>query len=236
MRQQSPAYIIKTQSYRETSLLIDLFTLEFGRLRGVLKGAKKKKSAHLQAFTQLSCEWVSSASGLASITQIEPLAGVTWFKGEASIIAMYLNELLLLLLHEHEPAHELYYQYAKALVHIEHDSEVEQSLRKFELILLEHVGAGVLDRETADTHQPIQTDHYYGYAQQQGILANQALGDVQNLLGASLLEMASDQPWSLVALKDAKKLLRYAIDRQIAPKTIQSRLLLKQMRQMKEQP
>jgi len=48
-----PAYVLHRRPFRNTSLLVDLFTLDFGLIRAVAKGARRQKSrsrALLQLF------------------------------------------------------------------------------------------------------------------------------------------------------------------------------------------
>ena len=51
-----PAYVLHSQPFQNTSLLVDFFTIDYGRVRAVAKGARREKSKYrslLQLFHPL---------------------------------------------------------------------------------------------------------------------------------------------------------------------------------------
>src|SRR4051812_12720692 len=59
-----PAFVLHSYPYKETSLIIDLFTRDFGRVALIAKGAKRPHSqlrGVLQTFQPLSSSWVGKS-------------------------------------------------------------------------------------------------------------------------------------------------------------------------------
>ena len=51
-----PAYVLHSQPFQNTSLLVDFFTIDYGRGRAVAKGARRERSKYrslLQSFHPL---------------------------------------------------------------------------------------------------------------------------------------------------------------------------------------
>ena len=57
--QPEPAFVLHTRPYRETSLLVDFFTRNYGRFRAVARGARAAKigTKKLNPYTQLLIGW-----------------------------------------------------------------------------------------------------------------------------------------------------------------------------------
>ena len=69
----SAAYVLHSRPYRETSLLVDLFTLEQGKISAVARGARRAGSrmrATLQPFQSLHMGW-QGRSELKNLSQAE---------------------------------------------------------------------------------------------------------------------------------------------------------------------
>src|SRR5471032_161669 len=96
-----PAFVLHSYPFRETSLVIEVFTREFGRLGLVARGARRPKSALrgvLLAFQPLRISW-TGRSELRTLIRAEWTGGVPQPQGLALMCGFYLNELLLKLLH-----------------------------------------------------------------------------------------------------------------------------------------
>src|SRR3990167_3982988 len=94
------AYVLHRRSYRETSFLVELFTLDHGRVTVAAKGARKAKSSTqglLQPFTPLMVSW-SGKGELMTLVQADAHGEVRGLKGDALFAGFYLNELLTALL------------------------------------------------------------------------------------------------------------------------------------------
>ena len=107
-----PVYVLHTYPFKETSLVVELFSQQFGRIAAVAKGARRPHSAMrgmLQSFQMLSGAW-SGKNELKTLHSLDWNAGLTLLKGEALMCGFYMNELLLRLL-PREDAHENLFEY-----------------------------------------------------------------------------------------------------------------------------
>jgi hypothetical protein len=92
-----PAYLLHSYAYRETSLIIETFTRDQGRVALVARGARRPRSALrgvLLAFAPLTISW-SGKSELRTLHKAEWQGGLPQLKGDALLCGFYLNELLL---------------------------------------------------------------------------------------------------------------------------------------------
>ena len=92
-----PGYVLHSYPYQETSLIVEVFTREFGRVAMVAKGAKRPHSplrAALMPFHALTLDW-SGRADLKTLRTAEWRGAFRLLTGRALICGFYLNELLL---------------------------------------------------------------------------------------------------------------------------------------------
>src|SRR3989344_2269062 len=134
-----PAFVLHTRPYRNTSLLVELFTERHGLVSVVARSARGPTSRYkggLQPFSPLLVDWIGR-SELKTLGNVEFSSCPSRLGGDALLCAFYLNELLLRLLH-HEDAHPvLYATYQETLSILPQADKREVQLRYFELTLLE---------------------------------------------------------------------------------------------------
>ncbi len=139
-----PAYILHGRPYRDSSLILEAFTAEHGRISLVAKGARRRArggstSALLQPFTPLLLSF-SGRSELKTLTQVEPAGLAQALRGQNLYSALYVNELLMRLLHKHDPHPRLFADYTLVVEELAAQADVEVVLRRFELGLLDQLG------------------------------------------------------------------------------------------------
>ncbi|OZI30419.1 DNA repair protein RecO [Bordetella genomosp. 10] len=152
--QDSPAYMLHATPWRETSLVIQAFSREFGCVAMVAKGAKRPYSVLrpvLSAFQPLSLSW-TGAGEVKTLTRAE-IAGVLPLAGGALMSAWYMNELLLRLMPREDAHPVLFDAYQTALTQLAAGSRAAAALRRFEWTLLRETGYGV-DAEMPDFEDP----------------------------------------------------------------------------------
>src|SRR6188768_281245 len=152
-------YVLHTYPYRETSLILQVWTEKHGRLGLVAKGARRPKSASravLIPFQPLTLDWFGRGE-LRTLKTAEPSAPATPLSGQSLLSAFYLNELLLKLTTRDDPHEGLFAAYDDAIralraisrtrvIPVEEPAargrqeEVEPVLRRFELRLLQELG------------------------------------------------------------------------------------------------
>lgn len=138
------AYMLHASAWRETSLIVQIFTRDHGNVAMAAKGAKRPYSALrpvLAAFQPLIVSW-SGAGEIKTLTRAD-LAGIRQLGGRSLMSAWYMNELLLRLLPREDPHPVLYDAYGAALEALEQGASAAGALRRFEWILLEETGYGL---------------------------------------------------------------------------------------------
>ena len=134
-QENQPVYVLHTYPFKETSLVVELFSRDCGRIATVAKGARRPRSAMrgmLQSFQPLLGTW-SGKLELKTLHSLEWSKGLLLLQGEAMMCGFYLNELLLRLL-PREDAHETLFEYYATTLHaLAQGQNSATVLRRFEL-------------------------------------------------------------------------------------------------------
>lgn len=224
------AFVLHSRPYRDSSMLVDMFTEHHGRFRVVAKGVRSKKSSKkglLQPFQPLLIQWVGQRD-LVTLREVEPTAAPFQLNDKYQLIVYYMNELLLRLLHPLEAVNVLFQQYhalLAALATVDFDLAL---LRYFERDLLKILGYG-LQLKTVEHEQPIQPDAWYQYDLQQGPQYIER-PTASSLQGESLLALANNRLETPLHLRDAKRLLQAALKTVLGDKPLKSREFLRKSR------
>src|ERR1051325_673923 len=236
MREQSQsAFVLHRRNYSETSLIVEVYTRHHGRLGLIAKGARRpgaKSRGVLKGFQPLLIGW-SGRGELMTMTGVEADGAEMDLRGEALYCGFYLNELLMRLLHRHDPHELLYDRYRVALEGLSRESTHEAVLRVFEKHLLKEIGYGLtLEREGA-IDQPIDPDAIYDYWLERGparVLHPElpAPNDRVRLRGASLLAFARDRFDDPATLREIKALTRAALAKHLGDRPLHSRRLFQE--------
>jgi DNA repair protein RecO (recombination protein O) len=147
---RQPAFVLHRRNYRETSLLLDLLTRDFGRVGAVargVRGARRGPGASCQPFQPLVVSW-SGRGELKTLSAAESAAAAPAIAGERLFSALYVNEVLVRTLPQHDAHGVLFDAYAGLLPALAAGEDIEARLRGFELLLLRELGYGLeFDRD-----------------------------------------------------------------------------------------
>lgn len=229
--QQQPAYVLHPRPYGETSLLVELFTRQHGRIGSIAKGARRPKSrlrAVIHPFQRLRVNW-SGRGELMALSAAEPDGAMVDLRGQALYCGLYLNELLMRLLHRHDPHEDLFDRYQQCLQGLVSEQDPNISLRIFEKHLLQELGYGlILDREVGG-NSPIEAESVYDYLPERGALpADQADGQGVQIHGASLQALEREVFSEARSLGEIKVLMRRCLAHYLGPRPLYSRRLFQQ--------
>lgn len=221
-------YVLHTRPFRETSLLIDVFSRAYGRMTLLAKGIRRLKSRHRSAmmpFSPLSLGW-SGKGELPVLTQSEHDGSVMMLGGRARLCGFYANELLVKLLHKHDPHADLFDTYHKLLSALRDGGHIEISLRLFEKSLLKELGYA-LDLECeADGVTRVRPDAQYRYVPMFGVVrAGEAGDDALTVSGATLLALAQEEFTDGKGIDECKYLMRSIIGHHLGSQKLRSRSL-----------
>jgi DNA repair protein RecO (recombination protein O) len=186
------AYVLHRYDWSESSLIVDLFTRELGRVVVAAKGAKRPTSqlrAVLRPFQRIHATLGRSAAGaeVHNLRGAEWAGGVPLAGGDALFSGFYLNELLMKLLAREDSHPALWDTYAATLIELGGEDEAA-ALRAFELRLLREIGLlPELARVTA-TQATLQPDAAYGLRPDAGV-ADAPAGEFGTVAGSDLLAL-----------------------------------------------
>lgn len=171
-------FVLHRRDFRNSSLLLDVFTADEGRIACIAKGAKASArgrsalAALLQPFQPLWLSWFGRGE-VKTLGRAEAAGPSIALSGDRLYCGFYLNELLLRLIERHDAQESLFVFYQQALADLEAEP-IGAVLRRFELRLLEELGYA-LDLRTDRTGAPISADRYYCY--QPGVGLEPVAGD-----------------------------------------------------------
>lgn len=232
--EQQPAYLLHRRPFSETSLLLDIFTREYGRLTLIAKGCRKKKNQANGLFLPLKpliISWTGRGE-LPILTSIEQKSHVNNPDADATKCGYYLNELLIKLLHRHDSHESLFDHYQRTLIGLLDGADPAIELRLFEKYLLQEIGFGlVLDRDV-ETGEVIQPDLLYQYWPEKGpIVSSDQQGD--GIFGSTLVALDKELFSSDKEKQQARRLTRQLIDTQLNGKQLRTRRVIREMSEFK---
>jgi len=226
----TPCFILHSRSYLESSLILDVFSREHGRLHLIAKGAKREKSGFsglLQPYQRLLMAW-RGKSELMTLTDVDTDIESYELLDIRLIAGFYVNELLVRLLHQHEPHPELFDLYDKAIFNLSDSENIDAVLRIFEKGLLQSLGYGlVLDHDIQDS-QAIEAGRKYYYLIDAGPMKD--IPPTENYIeisGESLLALEKGYLENKSELEEIKRLMRFILQNYLGNKPLASRTLYK---------
>jgi len=223
--QLEPAYVLHSRSFRETSLIVESFTRDHGRVALVARGAKSPKSRWrnvLQPFRPLLISW-NQKTELGTLTAADQVATPPALQGQALYCGLYLNELQIRLLHRGDPHPEVFERYRHILTKLAADMPPQPLLRLFEKHLLEATGyALLLDREYPGGSD-IKPGNWYRYQPDRGPIRCSGPGEGR-LSGDALLAMHTEQ-LEVTHLRELRMLMRAVISYHLGDKPLASQSL-----------
>lgn len=229
---QQPAYILHSRPYRDSSLLLDVFTAEQGRLSLVAKGARRRArggsdAALLQPFSPLLISF-SGRTELKNLTQVEVAGPPAALRGERMFSGLYINELLARLLHRHDPHPTLFAAYAEALRDIEQVTPMDGVLRRFELCLLDDLGYRIDLSADSRTGESLREDAWYHYDAEIGLVERHEVSDAARpaYAGSDLMQISRGN-FSGAARLTAKRLMRQVLAAHLGDVPLRSRELFR---------
>ena len=223
-----PAYILHSRPYRESSLLLEALSREYGRVGLVARGARGAKSRWknmLQPFRPLLLSWTQRGE-LGTLTGADQIASPPPLAGEMLFCGLYANELMIRFLQRSDPHPELFDHYQRFLAKLAAAEGVQPLLRIFEKDLLESAGFGLQLEFEHGTEHPISADAWYHYVPESGPIRRQRdHGQDEKLVsGSALLALKSGQIEE-ANLKELKQLMRRLIRNHLGGKPIASQSL-----------
>lgn len=227
------AFILHHRPFRDTSVIADLLTPDYGRISVVAHGVRSAKSRRrvlLQPFRPVLASW-SGRSNLRSLGAIEESGMPVPLAGSTLACAYYTTELALRLIPENIPNQIAFALYARTLAELSETTSLEATLRIFEIELLEVLG--VLPdfsrcNDTAvsiDASQPYQFDPAAGRAS----AGSEPVANCVPVSGKTLLAMSQRVFDDSLVLAESKRLMRRIVQQQLGGRELKSRDVFSQL-------
>ena len=229
------AWILHSYPYSETSLILDVFSRDHGRLPLLARGARRPRSALrgvLRAFQPLQLGWFGKGE-VRTLAKAEWIGGVPLLAGPALMLGYYLNELLLKLLPREDAHAALFDAYAGSLEALARGEPHEARLRLFEKALLRELGYGLSLERDAFSGEAVQHGCRYQYLIERGPVRADA--DAEGGLcvaGKTLLDLDRGDCSDSQTLAESKALMRMLINHHLAGAPLQSRRVLIELQEM----
>jgi len=225
---QQPAYVLHTRAYRESSLLIELFTRDHGRVAAVAKGVRgKKKVTPPRQFVPSLASWVGRGP-LFTLTDCE-LTPSQGLQGDALACGFYANELLLRLLEPLDVHRHLYEAYSVMIDALENGDSKSVALRRFEAVLLQESGYAPDFTLCAETGAPIDPQAHYELQPELGFV--EVTGEVadgqRGYPGTHLTAIYVGDFRTAVVRKTARSIFQQVMQPHLGDRPLASRELLR---------
>ena len=237
---QQPAYVLHARAWRETSLLLEAFTRDFGRVGLVARGVRGARArlprSALEPLQAVRMDWTGRGE-LQTLTAVEPVGAPHAFRGDVLLSAMYVNELLVRLTARNDPLPRLFDRYAALLDGLPGAPSLPWHLRCFERDLLTAIGYALQLETAAGTGEPIGEARVYDYLPEEGpIDAGEQPGRAPpgsvRVRGSALLALATGTFPDAEDLAALRRLMRTVIGTQVGERGLQSwRVLAGTLRQ-----
>jgi DNA repair protein RecO (recombination protein O) len=231
---EQPAFVLHSYPYKETSLIIDVFSRDHGRIALVAKGAKRPHSklrGVLQTFQPLSLSW-SGKSEVRNLIGAEWIGGLLPLEKSALLCGFYLNELVIKMLARDDPHPALFDQYVSALNQLGHEEPAPIVLRRFELSLLREVGvAGDIAIDTV-SRQPVEPQAWYVVDPERGARAAAAADAWPKVSGKTLIDMQRGDYSDPATQTQSKFLMRFLLAHHLGGAPLNTRQILLDLMQL----
>jgi len=230
--EDEPAFVLHSYLYRETSLVLEVLSRNYGRLALVARGARRPRSALrglLMSFQPLTMSWFGKHE-LRTLHSAEWQGGQPQLQGKALLCGFYLNELLLNLMARDDPHDQLFDYYQLTLQRLAHEQDHAATLRCFEKHMLQELGYALLLEHDADSGELIESTAHYRYVIEYGASKNSEQG--MPILGKTLQDMATDDYRDPLSAQQSKQLMRMLLNHHLAGKPLHTRELIKDLQKL----
>ena len=220
----------------ESTLIVDIFSKNYGRISLIAKGARRKKSKFrglIRPFHRLRVDW-SGKNDVPVMSNLSSDAQRRILRGKALYSCYYLNELLSQLLHQLQPNQELFDLYESVLEKIADSEDLFTALRYFEKHLLKALGYELRLTREANSSVAIRADRNYHYDPESGPIPT--IENSENVVPGSVLLAIDEEKYDTKEVRaESRKFLRRIIEVYVDRSADQSRKVLQQVMRLDAQ-
>ena len=221
-------FLLHQRAYGETSLIVEVFSKNNGKMSLMARGAKKPKSkffGYLAPFTKLQVTY-SGRSDMKTLTNIDRDFSISTNSfSKTSYSLLYINELLMRLLPKDAAQEDLFLIYEQFLHKVTRGDELEITLRHFELDLLDMLGYGLDFENDIDRNESIESNKNYSFVPERGFRESSN----SNFSGEDIINIRTRE-LSKVSKKYLKHLTTTAIHFCLDGRDLESRDIFKRIK------
>jgi DNA repair protein RecO (recombination protein O) len=225
------AFVLHSHPYRETSLLLDVYSRKHGRIAIVARGARRPRSALrgvLTIFQPLLLSWFGKGE-VRTLHDAHWQGGQPYLQGTALMCGFYLNELLINLLARGDAHERLFDYYRATLLRLAHETDHAATLRCFEKHLLQELGYALELEKEAHSGDAIRPEMDYLYEAERGAVPDDGRHHGFKVSGRTLLAMANDDYTDPMVIQQSKQLMRIMLNHYLGGKILHTRELIKDL-------
>jgi DNA repair protein RecO (recombination protein O) len=230
--QSEPAWLLHQRPFRDTSRILDVVTREHGRIALIARGSRAAKSrlrGILRPFLPLNMSWFIRTD-LGTLTDAEMGGQPIVLTGDALMSGYYISELLLKLMHRHDPHPEIFDLYAATVTRLSTHTDVAPVLRAFEMELLRLLGYALNLEYENESHAVLQPEKNYEYRPEQGPVEAMDREGAIVFTGSQLGAIARQEFSDADTLQCASRLLRHVIEHHLDGKELNTRKVLRELK------
>ena len=235
-----PAIVLHATRWRESSLLLELFTHEHGRIGVVARGVQGPKRqplrAALQPLQRIRVDYLQRGE-LAQLRHAEASGHAPALVGDALLAGFYLSELALRLLPRNDAHPQLFLRFADALDELSATPSLAWTLRRFERDLLDALGYALDLLHDADD-APLDANARYRIDPERGLwrVRDAATLNSGAFGGDALLALAGNAMPSDMQLREQRIALRTLIAHHLGTRGLRSWGLLAEFARLRPVP
>ena len=227
------AFVLHSYPFRETSLVLEVFSRQHGRVPLVARGARRPKSALrglLMSFQPLALSWFGKHE-LRTLHSAEWQGGQPLLQGTALMCGFYLNELLLNLTARDDPHENLFDYYRETLQRLVQEEDHAATLRCFEKHLLQELGYALLLEHEAGSNKAIDAGRDYRYVLERGAVPDERdFSEGLLVAGKTLHDIAVDDYTDVNSARQGKQLMRMLLNHHLGGVVLHTRELIKDLK------
>lgn len=233
---QQPGWVLHRRPWRESSLIIELFSRDHGRVALIARAARSARSPWrglAEPFAPLSVSWARRGE-LGTLSGLETSGPRCELSGRSLYCGLYVNELLMRLIERDDPHDGLFDAYERALTGLVDQQEpAALLLRRFELELLTAMGVAPDFNVDALSSKPIRPEGRYHLQPETGLVAVDRPGPAAPATspphvfsGHAIQALAAGVSADRQTAREMRELMRVLIDHQLGGRPLASRRLL----------
>ena len=230
--QLQAGFVLHHRPYRDSSLILHVFSREQGRLALVARGARRPKSQQrglLQAFRPLLLSWRLGGE-MGTLTAVEGDGAAYTLQGDRLLAGFYINELVLRLCGRHDPHPALYDLYRDSLAALDSAQALSSVLRSFEKEALACLGYALPLAEHCLDGSPIEADRRYRFDVEAGAQPLSLEETARGYSGRTLLALLHDDWTDRAAMAEARRLLASALSPHLGGQPLKTAQVLRNLR------